>query len=44
MEAARIPARTPLENGDLPYARLIAFAEREGRGPRPIVNGTFRWR
>src|ERR1019366_754003 len=42
MEEARLPARTLLEHGILPYARLVAFAEREGRRPRPIYQA-HKW-
>jgi SAM-dependent methyltransferase len=42
MADARLPARTMLEHGTLPYARLAAFAEREGRRPRAIYQA-HKW-
>ena len=33
---SRLPKRTLLEAGALPFSSLVAFAAREGRRPRPI--------
>ncbi len=40
--AARLPAETLLEAGDLPLDALAAFALREGRRPRPIYTA-HKW-